>query len=121
MNVLSIAYQSCFLAAAVFICYKLAIIAKNSNRSAAEYAFILACKGVAMVPFEVAGNIIALICEVLPDGRRGVKPLNEILVSVERFVTKEKLSGTRFSLVPFGHYRAPNGSSFYEGVSFIWR
>lgn len=121
MNVTSIAFQSCFLIAAIFICWKLAVIANKDEKSLAEYAFLAACNKVSMVPLEVAGNVVGLICEFLPNGRRGVKPIEEIRSSAERFVKAEKITA-RFSLVPFGEYDPPDKKQkFYEGASFLWR
>jgi len=122
MNLLSIAFQSCFLLLAVFACWKLALLAKKDDGSA-EYSFLLACKGIGMIPWEVKigdlFQVMGLVCDLLPSGRRGVKSLPEIEVSVGRFIEAEFKQSPPKGIVPFGPYRAPNGSTFYEGVSLL--
>lgn len=84
-----------------------------------DAAFLAECEGIRMVPWEIAGNTVGLICETLPSGRQGVKPLDAIGASVDNYRRDRKL-GKKFLAIPFGLYRSWDGKTFYEGVSLFW-
>jgi hypothetical protein len=117
---ISTVFQGLSLIVLSVIAWKLiAIVRQYAEFIQKDAAFLAECKGISMVPWEMAGNVVGLICETLPSGRQGVKPLDEIGVSVENYRRERKLT-KKFLAIPFGLYRSWNGKTFYEGVSLFW-
>ncbi len=113
MNVVSIVCQSLTVLVLLFIARHLGLIVRR------DALFLAECKGVCMVPWEIGETVVGLVCEHLPSGRRGVKSIEDIGVSVEKYRKSQKLS-KRFLAVPFGPYRSWSGKVFYEGIAFSW-
>jgi hypothetical protein len=112
-EVFSIVCQSVMVLVLLFIAWHLYLIVRR------DATFLAECTGICMVPWEIGETFVGLICERLPSGRRGVKSIEDIGISVEKFRKSQKL-GKRFLAIPFGRYRSWSGKTFYEGIALSW-